>query len=285
MRCLIDTEPLPPDFRWVPGEFRRGTEEFYQRTAESLLALGFTAVDVVYDGDHCAVNGVDYHSRESHSWGPPDAYLPCNQADAKPFAPRNVYWNNKYGWRRCDVPDDFDAYVVLSQYHKTVFLAGGLSAERVHVVGHGCDPIPAQAKAPICCYTSSPDRGLGFLQEIWSEVERQTGYRLVASGGTMTTVEVSELYAHSSFALFPGLGVELFCLAALKAQAAGCIPIVVPHMALAETVKFGVKSDIFTYQQTIIDTIRNPPSIPSDYRAPTWLEATEPLAALLRGDS
>lgn len=69
-----------------------------------------------------------------------------------------------------------------------------------------------------------------------------------------------DLYKESEFWLHPGQGVELFCISAVKAQTAGCIPVVVPTMALAETVKFGVKTTLADYKEDLIAAITHPPA-------------------------
>jgi glycosyltransferase involved in cell wall biosynthesis len=285
---LIETERLPETFHWDPRSYRRGTEEFYTRSSEALLKLGFDEVVVAYDGPYVVHNGVEYLNRSHPRCQESGTVLTCN-TEPVAVANRRVCWSNQYGKRLVDVASAaFDAYVVLSPFHETVFMTGcgdHGDADRVHVIGHGCDPIPAQEKAPIVAYTSSPDRGLEFLKRIWPEIGAATGYKLVPADGSLTNEEMNYLYAKARFWIHPGLGIELFCLSALKAQAAGCVPLVVPHMALADTVKFGLKAgSLFEFKDRIIETIRNPPEIPADFKAPTWLEATAPLAALLRGD-
>jgi hypothetical protein len=293
--CLIQTEVLPEGWRWDPRQFRRGTEEFYVKTAESLMKLGFDEVVVAYDGPYVVHNGVEYLKRDHArviARAEYSAVLDCNQPPDKPSdnaTDCRVFWTNKYGWRLSDLQDMmYDSYVVISPFHESIFLTGvtdDYDVDRVHVIGHGCDPIPAKDKAPVVAYTSSPDRGLDFLKSFWGEVGAATGYRLVPADGSLTNEEMNELYARAKFWIHPGLGIELFCISALKAQAAGCIPLVVPHMALDSTVKFGLKAgSLFEFKDRIIETIRNPPEIPADFKAPTWLEATAPLAALLRGD-
>jgi hypothetical protein len=290
VRVLIDTEVLPPEYHWDPRGYRRGTEEFYVETAAALLKLGFTEVVVRYDGPLLEHNGVAYIPRSGVEVGvAPDAYLACNQGSGTiphpAAADRNVYWTNKYGLRAADVQPGWDATVVISEYHRSIFMAGCPFADEPQVIGHGTDLVyDRRPKAPICIYTSAPDRGLSFLREIWPEVERMTGYKLVVADGSMTNEEMSELYQSAQYWLHPGLGIELFCISALKAQAAHCIPVVVPHMALDETVKFGVKASLWQYRDALIAALGNPLVVPADYKAPTWLEATAPLAALLRGD-
>jgi hypothetical protein len=70
-----------------------------------------------------------------------------------------------------------------------------------------------------------------------------------------------EHYKSSEFWLHPCQGIELFCVSAVKAQVAGCIPVVVPNMALETTVKYGIKTTLENYTKDIINAINNPPPI------------------------
>lgn len=289
---LIDTERLPEEgnWRWCPADPRRGTEEFYTATARELTARGNTVV-VRYDGPDADVDGVVYVPRERDVSFAFDVSLACNQDPrtageyerrCAPEGQRVVWWTNKYGQTYADVVRGGggpDAYVVISNYHRLAFGRGA-------VIGHGCDherlPRPA-AKAPIAAYTSSPDRGLDFLRGVWPEIEKATGVRLVATDGSMTNAEVDNLYTAAKFWVHPGLGVELFCISALKAQVAGCIPIVVPHMALEETVRFGCKTDLWRFAEAAIETIRGASSVTVPHASdfPTWASVTADLAAVL----
>jgi glycosyltransferase involved in cell wall biosynthesis len=90
---------------------------------------------------------------------------------------------------------------------------------------------------------------------------------------------MTDLYARSRFWLHPGQRVELFCISALKAQQSGCIPIVVPNMALAETVKTGIKTDLDHYFEELEKVLKNPPK-GEFYEAPSWQEVTSYIVNL-----
>ena len=60
--------------------------------------------------------------------------------------------------------------------------------------------------------------------------------RLVCTEGKLSNAEVRDLYRRALLWLHPGLGVELFCISALKAKAAGCLCLYSPVMALGETI-------------------------------------------------
>lgn len=267
MRILIDTEELPEAFQWDPTAPKRGTEEFYVRTAECLGEMGHDVV-VAYDGLDDVVRGVRYMSRGSPVTLGADAVIECN----RPSRTRGLQWSNRYDHAVQGAKPD----VVLSHFHRA--LAGGGT-----VIGHGCDPerlVRPTSKAPIAAFTGSPDRGLGFLRSVWPDIERATGVRLVASEGKMTMDEVDALYRAAKFWVHPGLGIELFCISALKAQVAGCIPIVVPHMALDETVKFGCKTSVWDFREAAIECILNPPAV-AEVTGPTWMDVTKQLRELL----
>lgn len=265
------TETLPPEYHWDPLDPRRGTEEFYVRTAESLVDRGHD-VTVLYDGSRVVHNGVVYCPRVEYA-SRYDITIYCNDPEgATPVSgARLIRWTNKYGDRPSTI-GRFHSRVVISQFQKSIY------GDAV-VIGHGCDPIEPKPKLNQALYSSSPDRGLDFLKAIWPRVQAATGVELVHTTGTDSNDSVKDLYASARFWLHPGLGVELFCLSALKAQAAGCIPCVVPHMALAETVKYGLKTSLDRFERDLIAYFLSDPQ-PEPFVAPTWQSVTEQLEAL-----
>jgi len=292
MKLHFVCEPLPPDPKWAwsPRSYFRGTDESAVRTAECAAALGHE-VTVVYDGEDDVVNGVSWRHRrpenelrEAHDVTNiyvnhhPSCSLVSSEAT-------NVFWSNLYG-ERFDPQGrhaHYDRIILISEYQRSMFAsprADGTYGPKIQVVGLGTDveryaSSPGSGKAPIACFTSSPDRGLKFLREMWPRVKAATGYDLVSpaeSGRTFTETEMAELYRSSKFWLHPGLGIELFCLAGLKAQVAGCIPVVVPHMALGETIHGGVRTTLARFESDLIEAIRHPPGappVPAD-GWPTW---------------
>lgn len=64
---------------------------------------------------------------------------------------------------------------------------------------------------------------------------------VVATGRLPRAEYVREL-AEAEIWVHPGEGIELCCVAALEAQAARCVPVVVPSMALSETVQVGLRA-------------------------------------------
>lgn len=268
------TESLPPAYRWHPDDdFKRGTTEFYIETAKALRTLGHDVI-VYYDGEPQHIDDITYLPHAAYVGS--DALLSCNARPPK-LARRNVYWTNLFDERAGDF-QDFDAIVVLSPYHKKIF-----GSEKVHVIGHGCHPERykgADKGADICLFSSSPDRGKDFLESIWPTVKEETGAQLITTYCGYTEEQMDKLYRAARYWLHPGDGVELFCISALKAQAAGCLPVYVPNMALATTVKYGVKTTKAKFAEDLINAIKFTPPV-KRVKIPTWLEVTKEIEKLL----
>lgn len=268
----VYTEELPPSFQWSPDdEFITGTTEFYIRTAEELSKLGLSVI-VYYDGEAYMHNNISYLPRDTYSSC--DILLACNSIPDIRGSKKNIFWNNLYHLRHSDCLG-FDKYIVISEYHKKLF-----NLEKAYVIGHGVndeDIAESPDKDPLLCiYTSSPDRGGDMLIGLWSIVNKETGARLECTYGNKTREEMLQLYRRAQFWIHPGRGIELFCISALRAQAARCYPIVVPNMALAETVKYGKFTSDDYIVSDIISTIREQPKSPI-IDIPTWAGVTKEL--------
>jgi hypothetical protein len=134
-----------------------------------------------------------------------------------------------------------------------------------------------------------------MLQSFWAEVERETGYELAYSayGGSQAESDVAALLSSSRFWLHPATGVELYCLSGIEAQALGCIPFYVPHMALPETVRYGIKTDLNRFKTDLIRTLKEVDAETfaewEDARTyallerpiPTWADVAEHISELL----
>jgi glycosyltransferase involved in cell wall biosynthesis len=182
--------------------------------------------------------------------------------------------------------------IVVSEFHRKQLLSHGI--ENTTVVPHGvdhdkyrCDP---EDKENLAIFTSSYDRGGRYLEDLWARrrLTERTGVKLYVSDygkdvhgstrGLMGDDEMTGLYKRAKWWIHPGQGVELFCISGVKAQAAGCTPIVVPEMALAETVRWGFRSaeedlalNIERILTSKITTRANADHVPS------WREATQML--------
>lgn len=269
----ISTESLPEQFRWDPANPVTGTTKFYVRVAEELARRGHR-VDVTYDGPDKTLDGVKYWHRRGLDTNAADrADLVFDMNISRPHQrhfedPRRFFqWTSFYN--RPDLcnggffGDGFGTYnrlFLVSEFvHSTL-----LSDVRcpVTVLELGCDFETVQEpqlnlRPKRCVYTASPDRGLQFLKEIWPDVERETGYELVHSpyGEAFSDDDVMSLLDSSRFWVFPAIGTDSIC-AALEAQARGCIPFVVPHMGLPETLRYGIETDLFRFKADLISNLK-----------------------------
>ena len=133
-----------------------------------------------------------------------------------------------------------------------------------------------------CIYTSSYDRGLEHLLELWPDVKRAVpkatlhvfyGWQLfekfykdnpssmkwmnkikkmmeydgVTDHGRIPQHELVEEYKKAGIWAYPTHFGEINCISGLKAQAYGCEPVVIKYAALEQTVKFGkrIEGDIY----------------------------------------
>lgn len=303
MRYLMNTEVLPPDFVWDPRNPTGGTPEFYVRTAEETLAMSpANEVMVVYDGpfhmpddDGRLVYLPRDLARDAIKEFDPDHILICNfdplhtMRDFEEFSVSPIYWTNHYE----DEPTPAGRGVVVSEFHRRQLADNDIFARVVpHGVDHAkyaCDPVE---KRKLCLFSSSFDRGGAFLEALWrhKKIRERTGYELVvtdygrnfgapgADKGLRSDAEMTQLYKEAQFWLHPGFGVELFCLAGAKAQAAGCTPVIVPNMALAETVRWGYRFSENEYAYRLIQVLNNGMTVTSNAEhIPSWAEATRLL--------
>ncbi len=264
----IWTEVLPKGWEWGPHCYVGGTQEFVVETAGVLAKKN--DVVVYYDGKPLEHEGIYYLNRKNFTGQ--DIVLACNSHPPK-NGRHTIYYTN-WVHQRQENCMQYDERIVLSKYQQALF------GSNSRIVPHSCWPEkfknPQKIKGK-CLYSSSPDRGLEFIKSIWPEVEKETGATLVYTyDKNISEEEMVEHYKESEFWLHPGLGVELFCISAVKAQVAGCIPVVVPEMALSETVKTGIKTTIAEFKDRLIEAIKNPPSVEKvDFG--TWETVTRDL--------
>lgn len=264
----IYTEELPHGWEWTPDSYLGGTPEFVVNTAEAIKK--FARVTVYYDGKPMEHNGVYYLPRVFY--GARDILLACNSRPPR-LAKHNIVWCDWVDKKDSDYAE-FDERIVISPYHQSIF---GNNSRIVPLSVHKSQFFNAQKVKGQCLYSSSPDRGGEFLKSIWKDVEAETGAKLIQTyKKDISEADMIKLYKESEFWLHPCQGVELFCIAAAKAQTAGCIPVVIPNMALDTTVKFGVKTTLENYKQDLINAIKNPPPIASvDFGS--WESVTKDL--------
>jgi len=133
-----------------------------------------------------------------------------------------------------------------------------------------------------CIYTSSYDRGLFHLLEMWLKIKKEVpdaelhifyGWQLfdqfyssnpasvswkakmlelmklpgVTEHGRIPQHELVDEYKKSGIWAYPTHFGEINCISGIKAQAYGCEPVVINYAALKETVQFGrkIEGDIY----------------------------------------
>ena len=172
-----------------------------------------------------------------------------------------------------------DAMVAISKWHYEELL-GVNNPERVHItyIQPGYDPkqsaFPEGKVENMCVYTSSHDRGLDDLLEMWPEIKREVpeasliitydrpkGAPPPPSGahyvGTLDDKDYVDLLSLADIWLYPCHGQERYCLSAIKAQYHGVIPCVIPHMALRDTVQFGIKTDKDNFVKDAVELLQD----------------------------
>jgi glycosyltransferase involved in cell wall biosynthesis len=104
--------------------------------------------------------------------------------------------------------------------------------------------------------------------------------------GSVDGETMNEIYRTSEFWVYPCSGTELYCMTGIKAQAAGCVPVVIPHMALAETVRVGYKPSPEAFTAALIIALNADNTDITDALAkehyPTWNDSTNQLEELIK---
>lgn len=140
-------------------------------------------------------------------------------------------------------------------------------------------------------YTSSYDRGLEHLAEIWADVKKAVpdaechvfyGWQLfdrfyannpssmawkdrlvkkmeesgIVDHGRASQKDLATFMKESGVWAYPTHFGEISCISAIKAQAYGCEPVVVNYAALKETVQYGRKVEGDIYDQETKDAFK-----------------------------
>jgi glycosyltransferase involved in cell wall biosynthesis len=266
---------------WTPTDTRLGgTEESIVRWSEELVKRGH-AVAVFQNGFAKGHNGVQYWPRNTYikqhqdryaefgeKYSPDTVYINIKSSDIPPLGGRpTLYLTNETNADTLDL-SLYDAVIWPSQWcidHIPV------NNPKTFILPHGYDPtrIYPDKKVPKqCFYASSPDRGLDTLLMAWPKVyENHPDATLVLTYGGHSElpgvinlgeadeITMDEIYNSSDIWCHPCSGGELFCITGKKAQAAGCIPVIIPTMALSETVERGFKTDKENYAQSLIEVL------------------------------
>lgn len=263
---------------WKPTDTRLGgTEESIVEWAKELTKRGHEVT--VYDNDTRSryAGGGDICINVKSSEIPPKEptlYLTneTNASDLDLSAYLGVVWPSQ--WAVDNIPVN----------NKTFILPHGYDPEKIYPD----KKIPKQ-----CFYASSPDRGLDILLEAWPSVHRvhPDATLLLTYGGHATFPGIinmdecdedtmNEIYRTSDIWCHSANGGELYCMTGVKAQAAGCWPVVIPTMALKETVRYGTMSTPENYARDLISALdghETPPIL----KYPTWKDSTDKLLEII----
>ena len=248
---------------WSPHDtFLAGTEESVREWATNIKVRGYD-VTVYYNGKPTEYEGVqykDYSDYTAHDKEVNVKYLDFQHANDK-----NVW----YLTNETDIGDKdvsrFAGVVFPSKYALDNLGYHG----DVKIVPHGYNEktiYPDTKTKYQCLYASSPDRGFDELERLWPQVvELEPRATLLVTYGieprdmpnTMFLGKVdddlmSQLFRTSDFWLHPCIGGELFCMSAVKAQVAQAIPVIYPTMALAETVRYGIRCDKDNFVERLV---------------------------------
>jgi len=286
--------------KWSPKNIKQGlggSESAVIYLSRELKKLGYK-ITVFGDpqGDAGDYGGVQF--RPWHEINIKDSFNILVLWRALGFADNNFSANQTYLWMH-DVPNnaDFikerlakiDKIIPLSQYHKSLFRMQEdgdfveIPDEKFWVSTNGIVPVKINKKWKRdlyrCIWTSSYDRGLVYLLNIWSDVKKAVpkanlhiyyGWNLydrlhaenpariewkakvskmmqqpgIVHHGRVGHKELNRAYAGSAIFSYPTDFQEINCISAMSAQAYGAIPVCTNYAALKETVQHGIKVDV-----------------------------------------
>lgn len=293
--------PIAINGGWSPWDRRiGGSEEAVKEWSWRLAARGHK-VSVYHNGQHGEYKGVEYLERTDYLARQPGVTVNVNYPDLQPVEP-TLYWTtlDTQGGR------DLSAFKIVAGISEYALRNTGLPDESVLLPpGYDDKQIYPGRKLPrTVLYASSPDRGLSTLLHAWPEVVRAvpTAQLLLTYGaqpdkalpnviplGEVDEDEMNDIYRTTDIWCHPANGGELYCMTGIKAQAAGCIPVYFPTMALAETVKNGFPTDKDRLASSLIEALNAPESEKEVLRGemakwtfPTWDYTSYSLLRLLK---
>lgn len=173
----------------------------------------------------------------------------------------------------------YDDTLWLSQWQRNFYVAYFPAFGKFnHIFGNGINaeqfnPIHERSNPYSCIYCSNYARGLEILLEIWPQIktefpkatldiyygwqhwgllapEKEARMRVqiddlensgVHEHGLVSHEELNRALENASLWTYPCIGWETFCIAGLRAQMAGAIPVIIEGTALGETVRSGYK--------------------------------------------
>ena len=268
---------------WKPTDTRLGgTEESIVQWAKELSRRGHEVI--IYDNDN----------RDSYNGGG-DICINIKSSEIAPKEP-TLYLTNETN------ASDLDLSKYLGVIWPSKWCVDNIPVNnKTYILPHGYDESKIKPHKKIkkqCLYASSPDRGLDTLIEVWPEVSawHPDATLIVTYGGKIDLPGVinmgevdeetmNDLYNTSDYWVHPCNGGELYCISGIKAQAAGCIPVIIPRMALAETVRHGftAKSEA-DYDQVLIRALDNSGNVRKELSKehyPNWKDSTDKLLQII----
>jgi len=263
-----------------------GSEEAIIYLSRELVKIGWDVTVYNQCGEFSGIyNGVEYKSYLE--FNPRDEFNYFVAWRANIFQHIDIKSKKNILWLH-DVPIDldsnkgnlFDKVIVLSEFHKSL-LPNNVREDQIFVSSNGINlndfkDYALDRNQYRMIYTSSYDRGLQNILEMWPDIKLQvpeaelhifygwnTYDKMMDSGRRpkefkqlmLTLMNQEGIYEHgrvghrqlvkelqkSAIWAYPSHFEEISCISAMKAQAAGCIPVCTDYAALKETVKEGIK--------------------------------------------
>jgi glycosyltransferase involved in cell wall biosynthesis len=289
---------------WEPTDKRLGgTEESVVRWAEELAKRGHEIH--VYRNGRGEIKYTDLSTGSGVYWSEREDYIGggdiCINIKSSEVAPKEstLYLTNETDASSLDL-SRYDGVIWPSKWAKDNI---PVNNNNIFIVPHGYDEtqiFPTSKTKKQCLYSSSPDRGLDILAQIWpSVVDKHPEATLYVSYngfidapnvvcGEFSEEEMNRLYNTSDFWLHPCTGGELFGISAIKAQASQAIPVYFPTMALTETVKVGIPClDARGMYETLVDVLDDEKqkfilrNQMKELDLPTWEKSTNELESAI----
>ena len=232
---------------------------------------------------------------------------PMMAEQIKQFSSKVYLWpHDTYGPSLThDQINGFDDVLWLSEWQREHWISANPGfAKFTKIFGNGINPesfkeLQEKPNPYSCIYGSNYARGLEILLDIWPEVKNtyplatldiyygwqhwglltdekeakmrsqiQTLKNLgVLEHGLVGQHELTKAFEKASLWTYPCIDLEVFCITALRAQASGCIPVIVEGSALKETVRYGYKcTHPREYLQTLLHAMSEVNLIPLSKR-------------------
>lgn len=236
------------------------------------------------------------------SWRRPDL-----GGELKKIASKVYLWpHDTYHWHLTDEQiNAFDDVLWLSQWQREQWISVNPGfAKFTKIFGNGLNPeqfkpIQERENPYSCIYSSNFARGLEILLDIWPLIklefprakldiyygwqhwgllspEKEAKMRAqvnqfasmgVCNHGMVGHEELNMAYEQASLWTYPCIAPETFCITGIRAQLAGCVPVIIDGTGLKETVRYGYKcSRPDEYLATLLQAMREAEKITLDDR-------------------